>query len=85
MTYTQRTILVGLSKCKEGEGILLDRRFKRPAAQLLKAGWVEWIENPEGKRVYTINTTGRMALRSIEKQEKNQVKRKQLETENAAN
>lgn len=32
MTYTQRTILVGLAKCPEGEGILLDRRFKRPAA-----------------------------------------------------
>ena len=66
----QRSILKGLSKCEQGTGIMLDKRFKRNAATLVKIQFVECVPSDNGQNVYVITESGRRALKKAEAAER---------------
>lgn len=67
LSLTLTSILRGLAKCQENQGITLDTRFKRSAQKLVALRLIEVVVNDRGQRVYLINDYGRSALKRQEK------------------
>lgn len=67
LSLTLISILRGLAKCQENQGITLDTRFKRSAQKLIALRLIEVVVNDRGQRVYLINDYGRSALKRQEK------------------
>lgn len=67
LSLTLISILRGLAKCQENQGITLDTRFKRSAQKLVALRLIEVVVNDRGQRVYLINDYGRSALKRQEK------------------
>jgi len=67
LTAMQISILRGLAKCREDQGITLDTRFNRTAQKLVALRLIEVVVNDRGQRVYLINDHGRSVLKRQEK------------------